>query len=386
MKREVLASLWGAHRAAGAGIGALVFLIFVTGTFCTFRDELRLWSSPMVQSAEQAQSPELDARGVEQVIAAFAQHHPMEEVPRWAVFLPADRHGAYELVYKDPKKPSLARAFVGGRDLDYLGESRCNPAEFLFNLHANLSFRGKLGRVSVGLVGLVCLFLVCSGFLIHRHKMRNAFALRKGKSLRKTLGDTHRAVGLWGVLFFTAISFSGAVLGLKSLVVVAPAAVKFKGKLGAAKKALSPPRVKRSGETVPMRPAAKLWSEALAQAQRQAQDGEFVPTILSSYAWGDRQAQWVLSGSLRGSLSPENEAVQVRLSGVDGGLIHSESVLEQAWSRRVFSALTPLHYGDFGGLAIKTLYALLGGAGVVLVGSGLLIWMRRRAEDEGKGA
>lgn len=385
MKRDVLASLWAAHRGAGAGLGALVFLIFVTGTFCTFRDELRLWSSPVVQSAKSPETPALEEHAVSRVIETFAEHHPLDEVPRWALFLPPDADGAYELVYKDPKKPRLARAFVGGQELRYLGESSCNPEEFLFNLHANLSFRGKLGRISVGLVGLVCLFLVFSGFLIHRHKLRNAFTLRKGKSLRKTLGDTHRAVGLWGVLFFAAISFSGGVLGLKSVLVVAPAALKFKGKLGAAKKELAAPQVKRSGQGAKMLPVGELWSNALAQAQEHAGDAEFVPTILSAYAWGDAQAQWVLSGSLRGSLSPQNEAVRVRLSAVDGTLVHGESALEQAWPRRVFSALTPLHYGDFGGVAIKSLYALLGASGIALVGSGLLIWIRRRAEEDAKG-
>lgn len=386
MKRDVLASLWAAHRAAGAALGVLVFLIFVTGTICTFRDELRLWSSPVVQAAQSSELSKPQGEDVQRVIEAFAAHHPLNAAARWALFLPENEHGAYELVYKHPKKSSLVRAFVGGQKLVYLGESSCNPAEFLFNLHANLSFRGKLGRVSVGLVGLACLFLVVSGFLIHQHKLRNVFALRKGKSLRRTLGDTHRAVGLWGVIFFAAISFSGAVLGLKSVLVVVPAAVKFKGKLAAAKKELSPPTVKRSGEEAPMQPPAQLWSKSLAQARLRSGGSSFVPTVLSAYAWGDSNAQWVLSGSLRGSLSPRNEAVQIHLSGVDGTLSEAHSVLEQPWPRRVFSAISPLHYGDFGGVGLKSLYALLGAAGVVLVGSGLLIWGRQRAKEAAKRA
>lgn len=382
MKRDVLASLWGAHRAAGAGLGALIFLIFVTGTVCTFRDELRLWSSPIVHDQKGGELPSLGPGSVERVVKTFARHHPLDEVSRWAVFLPPDVQGAYELVYRNPRKPGLVRAYVGGSDLVYLGESSCNPAEFLFNLHANLSFRGKLGRIGVGLVGLLCVFLVLSGFLIHRHKLRNAFSLRQGKSVRRTLGDTHRALGLWGVLFFASISFTGAVLGLKSMLVVAPAVVKYKGKFAAAKKELSPPQVKRSGQRVPMRPVAELWALSLREAQVLSGESEFVPTILSGVAWGDARAQWLLSGSLQGTLAPQNEATQVRLSAVQDQVLEGHSVAEQRWPRRFFSALAPLHYGDFGGLALKGLYALLGTSGMLLVGSGLLIWIRRRREQE----
>lgn len=383
MKREVLASLWAAHRGAGAGLGALIFLIFVTGTLCTFRDELRLWSSPLVQVEGADRSPGPGAGEVAKVVQTFAQHHPLDEVPRWALLLPQTPGDPYELVHPRPAKPGLVRAFVGGQELAYLGESKVNPAEFVFDLHANLSLRGKLGRVSVGLVGIVCLFLVASGFLIHRHKLRNMFALRKGKSLRRTLGDTHRALGLWGVGFFAAISFSGAVLGLKSVLVLAPAVTKFNGKIAQAKKELAPPPVRRSGQRAQMQPPAQLWSEAATRARALAGEAAFVPTLLSAQAWGDANAQWVLSGSLRGALAPQNEAVQVRLSAVDGAFLEGHAVHSQGWPRRVFSALAPLHYGDFGGIAIKSLYALLGGSGILLVGSGLLIWVRRRAVDEG---
>lgn len=384
MKRDVLASLWAAHRAAGAGLGALIFLIFVTGTLSSFRDELRLWSSPVVQSQQGDHTPGPSASAIDKVVTAFAGRHPLEEVSRWAVLLPVDERAPYELVYPNTRAPGLIRAFVGGPDLVYLGDSRCNPAEFVFNLHANLSFRGKLGRISVGGVGLVCLFLVISGFLIHRQKRRNAFALRKGNSVRRTLGDAHRALGLWGVLFFTAISFSGAVLGLKSVLVVAPAALKFKGDLAKAKRELAVPQVKRSGHSAQMRSVPALWSDATERANALAGNEVFVPTLLSTFAWGDTRAQWGVSGSLRGALAPQNEAIQVRLSGVDGQFLSGHSVQDQAWPRRVFSALAPLHYGDFGGVAIKSLYALLGGAGILLVGSGLLIWVRRRADQQVK--
>lgn len=385
MKREVLTSLWGAHRVAGSLLGALIFLIFVTGTLCTFRDELRLWSSPVARSSP-AQDVTLAPSGqvVQQVIARFEEHHPLRELPRWALLLPIYPQGSYELIYQDKSRPTLVRAFVGGPELSYLGESNNNPGEFVFLLHANLTLRGKTGRILVGLFGLGCLFLVITGILIHRQKLRNAFALRRGKSLRRTLGDTHRAMGLWGVGFFAVISFTGAVLGLKPVLMVAPTAVQFKGDLKQAKKALRPASVKRSGREAPMKDVELLWTRMHQELRQGAGESDFVPTILNAWAWGDANAQLVLSGSLPGQLAAQNEAATVRVDAVSGKLLNREWVGQKHWPARLYSSMAPLHYGDFGGWPLKFLYAALGGCGVLLVGSGLMIWAQRGGEGASK--
>lgn len=382
MKREVTASLWAAHRALGVFLGALLFLIFATGTVCTFRDELRLWSSPVAQAGQGQALAAPNGAQIERVVEQFAQHHPLTTVPRWAIFLPFYEDGAYELIYADKQHRSLVRAFVGDSDLRYLGEAARTPGEFLFNLHANLSFRGRIGRISVGLLGLGALFLALTGFLIHRHKLRNAFTFRPGQTLRKTLGDTHRAVGLWGFAFFVMISFSGALLGLKSILLVAPTAVQFKGDFAKAKEVLTPAQVRRKGEPMIMAPVPELWDASMELAQANAEASTFVPTLLSAWAWGDFNAQWVVAGSLPGQLAPQNEGMRVRLYAGDASPLELESVLEHPAPRRVLSTMSPLHYGDFGGWPLKFLYAALGFGGLVLIGSGLMIWAQRSAKPK----
>ena len=51
-------------------------------------------------------------------------------------------------------------------------------------------------------------------------------------------------------------------------------------------------------------------------------------------------------------------------------------------SFRIVSALTPLHYATFGGLWLKGLYTLLGLGLCVMIVTGLMIWVERRAHGQ----
>lgn len=377
MKKAVVKRLWSAHRVAGAFLGSVVFLLFLTGTICMFRDELRLWSSPAVQADGPFEAAALDAVSVQKAVQSFSRHHPLTETPRWAVLLPLYPQGVFELLYRPKDEPGLLRAYVRGGDFAYLGSSDRTPSEFLFNIHANLTIRQKTGRILVGCMGLVCLFLVITGLLIHRHKLRNAFSFRSGSSLRRSLGDAHRALGLWGVPFFALISLSGAALGLKTLLLLSPTAVVFKGDVAQAKRVLRHPSPQPANKAVSMQPVAALWKESLRHIAHAGEGESFVPTIINVQHWGDENARWSLSGSLRGSLSPQNEAAVVRLSAKTATLDSVESIHEQGWPQRIYSTLTPLHYGDFGGWPMKLLYAALGLSGLGLVATGLMIWAQR---------
>lgn len=377
MKKEVVKRLWSAHGVAGALLGSVVFLLFLTGTICMFRDELRLWSSPAVQAQGPFEAAVVDGGSVQKAIQSFSEHHPLNETARWAVLLPLYPQGVFELLYRPKDERGLLRAYVRGGDFAYVGASDRTPSEFLFNLHANLTIRQKMGRILVGCVGLVCIFLVITGLLIHRHKLRNAFSFRLGGSLRKSLGDAHRALGLWGLPFFALISLSGAALGLKTVLLLSPTAVVFKGNVAQAKRALRHPIPKASKNSASMQPVALLWDASLRQVARANEGRSFVPTIINVQHWGDMNAQWSLSGSLRGSLSPQNEAAVVRLSARTAAIDSHESIHEQGWPQRIYSTLTPLHYGDFGGWPMKVLYAALGLGGLALVATGLMIWAQR---------
>lgn len=49
------------------------------------------------------------------------------------------------------------------------------------------------------------------------------------------------------------------------------------------------------------------------------------------------------------------------------------------WYMTVLRLSQPLHFGDYGGLPMKVLWALLDIAAIVILGSGLYLWLARRS-------
>jgi uncharacterized iron-regulated membrane protein len=57
---------------------------------------------------------------------------------------------------------------------------------------------------------------------------------------------------------------------------------------------------------------------------------------------------------------------------------------ELPWYVTTLLVSQPLHFGDYGGMPLKLIWAVLDGITIVVLGSGLYLWLRRRptrAED-----
>jgi uncharacterized iron-regulated membrane protein len=54
------------------------------------------------------------------------------------------------------------------------------------------------------------------------------------------------------------------------------------------------------------------------------------------------------------------------------------AVVRMPWYLRALELSRPLHFGDYGGLPLKIIWALLDLATIVVLGSGLYLWLSRR--------
>jgi uncharacterized iron-regulated membrane protein len=52
-----------------------------------------------------------------------------------------------------------------------------------------------------------------------------------------------------------------------------------------------------------------------------------------------------------------------------------DGVAPMPWYMKALLLAQPLHFGDYGGLAMKVLWALLDLASIVVLGSGLYLWL-----------
>jgi uncharacterized iron-regulated membrane protein len=63
------------------------------------------------------------------------------------------------------------------------------------------------------------------------------------------------------------------------------------------------------------------------------------------------------------------------IDAVDGSFTDSRSL---PWYVSMVLLSQPLHFGDYGGLPLKVIWAALDGVTIVVIGSGLYLWLARR--------
>jgi uncharacterized iron-regulated membrane protein len=85
----------------------------------------------------------------------------------------------------------------------------------IFLLHANLLVRDRSGREVVGWFGVVMLTLGTSGLILwwpRNGRWLAAFGVKRGARGVRFHRDLHGATGIWGLIVFMVVSFSGVYL------------------------------------------------------------------------------------------------------------------------------------------------------------------------------
>ncbi|MDZ7753586.1 MAG: PepSY-associated TM helix domain-containing protein [Gammaproteobacteria bacterium] len=314
-------------------------MLCVSGAVAVFKDELNDWVDGMVRAP--AAVPPLD-----QAMARLRAGLPAGQRPR-RLELPTASRG-YELRSQEGLRLRLDAA--GGV---VVMEASHGIADFLVNYHTRL-FMGHPGRWFIGAAGLLLLASIITGVLMHRRILRHLFTLRlRPDNPRLAYADSHKAAGVWGLPFHILVAVTGAWLGLYGLL-----APEWAGP--------APP----PGPAKPCGTAPGL--ECLVAETRRAIPG-FVPVFVDFGKGGDTVA---VRGDLPGRLFRRHEAGVVfdletgRATAVDAPALVSTA-------RRVDLAMAPLHFGDYAGVAVQGLYAVLGLLGAGLSITGVLMWSRR---------
>ena len=371
MKVEKQRLLYETHAWAGACAGLFLCILCVTGTAAVYRDEIRVWASPELWPLESASASRSGPTSADRALLTFSRRYDLTEQRLFALRLPGPDAPACELLIPAGGRPGVTRAFTDPITGVYLGEAHSELGDFLFQLHSNFSFASKIGRYFVGAAGLALLLLVTTGILIHTSLWRTRVGIRWSAKRRVVLSDWHKALGKWALPFHAVIAFTGTFLALKDLLILVPAAAAHGGNLGAARAALAEPLAVRTGASAEMASVDLM----LARAKRHVPG--FEPTLVVFQAWEDDAARVEVGGSLPGHLLPKNEAVRVTFDAKTGTPTRVERGTDHGAWRRIFHAMTPLHYGDYGGRPLRLLYFLLGIAGTALVWTGLMMWAER---------
>jgi len=368
---QFVRAMLAGHSALGIAFAALIYVVSLSGTLAVFLHEFHRWEQPDAPVAGDALSPD----AVNALLKATYEK---------ALSLNA----AHDVFIMGPG-PVQKRVLVNFHDHDsgvegnWIGDANGNLvvahhapwSEFVEGLHIHLHLPRTWGLFLVGLTGVALLSSLISGLLSHPRIFKDAFALRWGGARRLEQADLHNRLGVWGLPFHVAVSTTGALLGLSTLIVGVLALAAYDGDSEKAFSVILGPQPGKDETAAPLPDLGAM----MRQVQTAKPDAAFVSAFIQHLG----EAGQVVHLGMRtsGHLATAN-SYYFDGSGKplgDGGLETGSA------GQQILGALQPLHFGWFGGFAVKIVYGLLGLALTVVTHSGIAIWLARR-RDSGRPA
>ncbi len=366
--QRTLNRLFTLHSWAGIVTGLLMFIVCFSGAVVVFKHEIDLWANPSLAQLPRSDKPaSLDA-----VLTQLHTRYPGATVE--TIALPDAVNPSYFAFVRERGAPANTRTKVALRSDTgtVVGPVDSQLGQYLRMLHVFLFFGP---RWIVGFLGVAMLVLIATGIVIHRKILAELFTQRWGRSFRVVMSDLHKSAGIWGLGFHILIATTGAWMGLAPLF---EQGTKY---------------VTTSANAAAPKPARKVASETAAPVPMQSLDALYataqqaVPRLEARYVslrrWGTDTAEASFTGNLSGHLV---STARVDINAATGAPKKVHDPRTAGFWSLVNGLMEPLHFGDFGGLALKWLYFFLGMTPAFLSISGTLIWLdarqQRRREAE----
>jgi uncharacterized iron-regulated membrane protein len=353
---------------------AFLLVICVTGLPLIFRDEIGGWLAdgpPYASVPDGAPTVSLDtvagtARGLYpgQIIGNIFIDDDEPRVmvsmaPSWTAYA-ADRSSWHWIKFDAHTGKVLKESkSFGGDGGGFM--------EVMLSLHRDL-FAGLTGELFMGLMALLFVIAVISGTVVYAPFMRRLDfgTVRSTRSKRLKWLDLHNLTGVILMAWMAVVGVTGVInelstplFSLWQITDVKAILAPFRGKPMPAESELSSPQA--AFDTV----------------------GAALPDMTANSV--------IFPGSPFGSpyhyliWTKGRQPLTARLFSpvlVDARSGRLTSVVEMPWYLRALEVSRPLHFGDYGGLPLKIIWALFDLVTVVVLGSGLYLWLSRRSSSE----
>lgn len=364
--------LYDLHSWSGVIFGLFIFVVSISGSFALFHEEILSWEDPARRLPRvEFPAPLHDtfeswvARNAEGGSIDFLRlSYPNRIAPYYeAVLITTDDKAGQVRLEQRWNAETATELPARGAGL----------SEWVWNFHRHLMWPDQLGGRTIGLAlvgiaGVVLLLSIISGVLVHKKILSEIFTLRFHRSQALKWKDTHKAFGVWGLPFYIMIAFTGSVLGIVIILAPIVAVLSFKGDQQAVYKAIF------GGNLEPVGVEAQMFSlDRIASFSHPQSRMPIAHVVIEN--WGDATARYELQ-------FPANESLVLwdayKISGVTGARVSYPQLDSPSNASQFVNAIAPIHYGSYGGLALKLLYFVLGASLAMISALGVLMWMDRR--------
>ena len=353
LKKIIVKKMFDAHSSVGLAVGAIMYLICLTGSLAVFYPEFERWEQPNV-----AEYNEFSSSSVSQ---AYQEYLSKVEVPEKSVYV----------VLPTAEVP---RAHLSDGEQEWwlnqdgtLGESIRKPwTEMLQELHVQLHLPKTLGLVIVSFFGIMLTHLVISGVLTHSRIFKDAFTLNWGGTGQKQQIDLHNRLSVWGLPFHAMIAITGAFFGLVSILVIIAASAFYDNDREALIADIY-------GEE-PIITHAPALNVERSFANMAIADKQATPIYIVVQNIGSEKQFIEIAATLPQRLI-YSEIYQFH---ADGEYIGQQGMANGPIGRQAVYSVYRLHFGHFGNVAVKLVYLILGLALTYISVSGINIWLNKR--------
>lgn len=223
-------------------------------------------------------------------------------------------------------------------------------------LHYYLFVPGDVGFYIVASLGFVLLISMVTGLIVYKKFWRGFFAKpRSGRNLRTLMGDLHRLVGLWSTWFVAVIALTSIFYFFERM------GLDWESEV---------PQVS-SARAVDTASAAQVgrWAETA----RRAKPGMLITAIYLPFSETDPV---IVQGHWQAALVRER-ADAVFIDPATDAVLGQRVAHKMGAGERIVHTVDPLHFGTFGGLATRLLWATFGLALTGMAISGAYIYAKR---------
>ena len=252
---------------------------------------------------------------------------------------------------------------VDARTAQVLAEPKFNEGFMyvMFKLHVDL-FADLPGKLFLGLMGLLLVVAIVSGVVLYAPFMRKLDfgTVRRERTPRIKWLDLHNLLGIVTLVWALVVGFTGVINTWADLL------IKY-WQYDQLSTLLAPYR----DHKVPEQLASLQQSFERAQAVEPDKTLSFVAFPGTAFSSPHHYTVF-----MRGNEPLTSRLVKPVL--MDATNANMTASVELPWYLTALLVSQPLHFGDYGGMPMQILWALLDIATIVVLGSGLYLWLKRR--------
>lgn len=371
MTRSGLRKWFWVHKWTSLVCTAFLLLICITGLPLVFRDEIAdLLDDGLPYTSVAAGTPDVSIDGL---IETSRQMYPDDTVlftyvdddepkivvtmgPSWQAFV-ANRKSSHWIRFD----AHTGRILKQSKPFDADG---VQFMEVMLSLHRDL-FAGLPGELFLGFMALLFVAAIVSGVVVYGPFMRKLDfgTVRADRSSRIKWLDLHNMLGVVTLAWTLVVGATGLINELSTPLFSLWQATDVKAML-------EPMRGK------PTPSLAEMSSPQAAFDTTRAALPDMTATSL------------IFPGAPFGSpyhyliWTKGRDALTSRLFSpvlVDARNGQLSAIVQMPWYLRALEVSRPLHFGDYGGMPLKIIWALLDLVTIGVLGSGLYLWISRRA-------